>query len=84
MLYVLQKFDCVCKYLLASMNTDVTKVEFPLTEVQLLILNCAEFKLNSVLFVLVLQNMYVAVALLKEHVLSWIQQIKTILWQCCR
>ena len=32
----------------------------------------------------VFQFCYVSVALSKDHVLLWIQQLKSILWQCCR
>ncbi|XP_041348845.1 ubiquitin-protein ligase E3B-like [Gigantopelta aegis] len=48
-----QKFEYLCRYLLASMDTDVTKMS------------------------------YVCVALVKEHTLSWIQQLKDVLWKCC-
>ena len=115
--FYLQKFEYICKYLLASMNTDVTKVQsyvvclylsasyLLITRVkqivkcisflniylpeqhishEMCVLNFHRAISDVVIFAFNFQNMYVSVALLKDHVLHWIQQIKTILWQCCK
>ncbi|KAI0213900.1 Ubiquitin-protein ligase E3B [Lamellibrachia satsuma] len=64
-----QRYECMCKYILLSMNKQRYEC---MCKYILLSMNADNIKYS-----------YVSLALSKDHVLAWIQQLKSVLLHCC-